>query len=156
MCVCNYSYPTSGSDIKGTQYSVTCLHTFSSDLGFYAVLSLAGCLWHHFCILASVTPFSKGSKSCITLRPWQKETKTLFEWVLSGLYAPSCGLHLSEVIFLTRIIYPLLTAFLHNPPYLPIKYSLQNISIGWQTLPLLVPRGVLCTTVSWRQVTFGW
>lgn len=161
MCVSNYGYPTSGSDIKSTTiYCHVSTHFLLRPEILHAVLSLAGCLialFLHKGWPQSLPSPRNGLKILHNSEASAERDQNPF-WlsVLSGLYAPSCGLPLSEVIFLTRLFYPLLAAFLHNSPELPNKHSLQNIPTGWQKLPLSVPRGLLCTMVCWRQVPFGW
>lgn len=79
-------------------------------------------------------------------------------WLSASLWtgdAPSCGLHQSEVIFLTRLVYVLW--FLTQ---LCRAASLTAKCRCWVAEPpLSVPRDnglCLCVTVCWRQVTFRW
>lgn len=83
MCVSNYSYPTSGSDIKSTtMYHHVPTYSLLRPVILHAVPFLVGCLLHHFCIqvgLSNPLLQGMGSKSCLTLWPQQKETKIHFD-----------------------------------------------------------------------------
>lgn len=107
--------------LKVSQYTVTCLSIFSSDLGFYTLcwpwqdaygtIPTSG--------LASVAPFPRNGLKTLhnSMASAERDQNPL--WLSASLWTgdtPSCGLHLSEVIFVTRLVYLLLVFFLIQLP----------------------------------------